>query len=142
MPDAAVVLDTSGSMSSDLLARALVEIKGILRAVGQRKVPVLCCDAAVHGGVQRVSSAFNVEITGGGGTDMGVGIEAAQKLRASVIIVLTDGYTPWPAEPPKGAQLVIGILNPTTPWEKSYPTPSYAKRVLRIAEPKARGKAA
>lgn len=135
-PDAAVVVDTSGSMGNDMLARALVEIKGILRAVGQRKVPVLCCDAAVHGGVQRVSSALQVELAGGGGTNMGVGIEAAQKLRASVIIVLTDGYTPWPAEAPRGCQLVIGVLNPDSPWEKSHPPPDYARRVLRIRDPK------
>jgi predicted metal-dependent peptidase len=137
-PDAAVVLDTSGSMGGELLARALVEIQGILGAVGQRKVPVLCCDAAVSGGVQRVSSALDIELAGGGGTDMGVGIEQAQKLRCNVIIVLTDGFTPWPAQPPKGAQLVVGILNPDSPWEKSYPPPPYAKRVLRIRDPKAR----
>ncbi len=137
-PEAAVVIDTSGSMGSDMLARALIEIKGILRAVGQRKVPVLCCDASVHGGVQRVSNAFNVELAGGGGTDMGVGIEAAQKLRCSVLIVLTDGFTPWPEEPPRGCQLVIGVLNPDSPWEQSYPPPPYAKRVLRIRDPKAR----
>lgn len=136
-PDAAVVVDTSGSMGTDMLTRALAEIKGILRAVGQRKIPVLCCDSAVHGGVQRVSSAFQVELAGGGGTDMAVGIAAAQKLRASVIIVLTDGYTPWPAEPPKGCQLVIGVLNPDSPWETDYPPPPYARRVLRIRDPKA-----
>jgi predicted metal-dependent peptidase len=135
-PDAAVVVDTSGSMSEALLARALIEIKGILRAVGQRRVPVLCCDAAVHGGVQRVSNAFDVELAGGGGTDMGIGIEAAQKLRASVIIVLTDGFTPWPADPPRGCQLVIGILNPDSGVEDHYPAPPYAKRVLKIRDPK------
>jgi len=135
-PDAAVVVDTSGSMGELMLARALIEIKGILRAVGQRRVPVLCCDAAVHGGVQRVSNAFDVELAGGGGTDMGIGIEAAQKLRANVIIVLTDGYTPWPADPPRGCQLVIGILNPDSGVEEHYPPPRYAKRVLKIRDPK------
>lgn len=140
-PDAAVVVDTSGSMSESLLARALVEIKGILRAVGQRRVPVLCCDAAVHGGVQRVSSAFDVELAGGGGTDMGIGIAAAQKLHANVIIVLTDGFTPWPTEPPRGCQLVIGILDQGTELEQMgerWGTPTYAKRVLRIRDSKAK----
>lgn len=135
-PEAAVVVDTSGSMGTALLARALIEIKGILRAVGQRRVPVLCCDAAVHGGVQRVSNVLDVELAGGGGTDMGIGIEAAQKLRANVVIVLTDGYTPWPAEPPRGCQLVIGILNPDSGVEEHYPPPPYAKRVLKIRDPK------
>jgi len=141
-PEASVVLDTSGSMGGDLLARALCEVQGILRVVGQRKVPVLCCDAAVHGGAQRVSSALDVELAGGGGTDMGVGIAAAQKLQSKVIIVLTDGATPWPKEPPRGCQLVVGVLDPAVDWEKSYPPPPYAKRVLAIRDPKGKSKAA
>jgi len=103
---------------------------------------VLCCDAAVHGGVQRVSKALDVELAGGGGTDMGVGIAAAQKLQSKVIIVLTDGYTPWPAEPPRGCQLVVGVLDPAEGWEQNYPPPPYAKRVLAIRDPKGKAAAA
>lgn len=135
-PTASVVLDTSGSMGGDLLAAALREVEGILRAIGQRRVPVLCCDAAVHGGVQQVSSALQIELAGGGGTDMGVGIEAAQKLRSNVIIVLTDGATPWPASAPRGCQLVVGILDPPVGAEKTFAVPAYAKRVLFIRDPK------
>jgi predicted metal-dependent peptidase len=141
-PEATVVLDTSGSMGGDMLGRALREVQGILRAVGQRKVPVLCCDAKVHGGVQRISNALEVELAGGGGTDMGVGIAAAQKLQSKVIIVLTDGYTPWPAEPPRGCQLVVGILDPAKGWADACPPPPYAKRVLLIRDPKGKAAAA
>lgn len=131
--EAAVVVDTSGSMSDSLLAAALREVQGILRVVGQRRVPVLCCDADVCGGVQRVSNALDVKLSGGGGTDMGVGIAAAEQLHASVIIVLTDGYTPWPATPPKRSELVIGLINaPEDHLSSHFETPSYAKRVLRI----------
>ena len=28
----------------------------------------------------------------------------------AVIIVLTDGYTPWPAEPPPGSRVIVGLL--------------------------------
>jgi len=139
-PDAAVVIDTSGSMGDDLLASALREIQGILRACGQRRIPVLCCDAAVHGGVQRVSSALQVKLAGGGGTDMGVGIAEAEALRASVIIVLTDGETPWPLRAPK-AQLVIGLLGEFSRSASSrehWGTPPYAKRVLLIGDPPAK----
>ena len=77
VPDIAVVCDTSGSMSEDLLAMALAEVEGLLRAVGlARQLRVLACDTAV-GPVRRVSSARQVELVGGGGTDMGAGIEAA-----------------------------------------------------------------
>jgi predicted metal-dependent peptidase len=72
--------------------------------------------------VQNVSNARQINLVGGGGTDMGAGLVAAAKLRPrpSVIVVLTDGMTPWPAEAPKGMQVVVGIIgNPARgghPW--------------------------
>lgn len=132
-PEAAVVIDTSGSMGQLDLSAALSEIDGILRAVGQRQVPVICCDAQAAP-VQRVSSAMSVELIGGGGTDMGAGIAAAQNLKRAVIIVLTDGYTPWPKQAPRGMQLVIGLVRPAgqTGEPEGWGTPEYAKRVLHI----------
>jgi predicted metal-dependent peptidase len=48
VPDIAVVCDTSGSMSEELLAVALAEVEGLLRAVGvARQLRVLACDTAV-----------------------------------------------------------------------------------------------
>jgi Mg-chelatase subunit ChlD len=53
-----------------------------------------------------------VRLTGGGGTDMGAGIAAAYALRPrpAVTVVLTDGFTPWPAHPPKGMRVVAALL--------------------------------
>ena len=60
VPEVAVVCDTSGSMTEDLLAAALAEVEGLLRALGlARQVRVLACDTAV-GPAQRVSSARQV----------------------------------------------------------------------------------
>jgi predicted metal-dependent peptidase len=112
VPDVAVVCDTSGSMTDDLLAASLAEVEGLLGSLGLvRRVRVLACDAAA-GPVQRVSSARQVQLTGGGGTDMGAGIEAAYALRPrpAVTVVLTDGHTPWPAAAPKGMRVVAGLL--------------------------------
>ena len=48
VPEIAVVCDTSGSMSEDLLAAALAEVEGLLRTVGMaRQLRVLACDTAV-----------------------------------------------------------------------------------------------
>lgn len=106
----AIVLDTSGSVSGPLLDAALAEVDGILKA---SRVPctVLACDAQVHGGAQKVTSASMVKPLGGGGTDMGVGIKAADELtpRHGAIVVLTDGYTPWPTTPPRGPCIVVLI---------------------------------
>ena len=130
VPDIAVVCDTSGSMSEDLLAMALAEVEGLLRAVGlARQLRVLACDTAV-GPVRRVSSARQVELVGGGGTDMGAGIAAAGLLRPrpAITVVLTDGFTPWPDEPPRGMRVVVGLLGDDAPdapdWARAVRVPA------------------
>ena len=130
VPEIAVVCDTSGSMSEDLLAMALAEVEGLLRAVGvARKLRVLACDTAV-GPARRVTSARQVELVGGGGTDMGAGIEAAAALRPrpAITVVLTDGYTPWPDGPPRGMRVVIGLLGDDAPgapgWARAVRVPA------------------
>jgi predicted metal-dependent peptidase len=122
VPEVAVVCDTSGSMTEDLLAMVLAEVEGLLRALGlARQVRVLACDTAVAP-AQRVSSARQVQLIGGGGTDMGAGIGAAAALRPrpAVTVVLTDGYTPWPAAAPKGMRVVVGLIGEHAPDAPSW----------------------
>ncbi|MFY9934362.1 MAG: VWA-like domain-containing protein, partial [Streptosporangiaceae bacterium] len=117
VPEVAVVCDCSGSMTSELLAMVLAEVEGLLRSLGlARQVRVLACDTSV-GPAQRVTSARQVQLVGGGGTNMGAGIAAAAALRPRplVTVVLTDGYTPWPPEPPKGMRVVVGLLGAQAP---------------------------
>ena len=118
VPDVAVVCDTSGSMDESTLGRVLGEVDGILRAVGvgSTSVQVLAVDTAVHS-ARKVTSARQVELVGGGGTDMGAGLHAATELRPrpGVVVVLTDGYTPWPARAPRGITVVVGLLGESAP---------------------------
>ncbi len=130
VPEVAVVCDTSGSMSDELLAASLAEVEGLLGTLGMaRSLRVLACDTAV-GPAQRVSAARQVALVGGGGTDMGAGIAAASALRPrpAVIVVLTDGYTPWPDEPPRGSKVVVGLLGDDAPdaptWARAVRVPS------------------
>jgi predicted metal-dependent peptidase len=130
VPEVAVVCDTSGSMSDDLLAASLAEVEGLLAALGlARQLRVLACDAAA-GPARRVSSARQVELTGGGGTDMGAGIAAAAQLRPrpAVTVVLTDGFTPWPDAPPRGMRVVVGLLGDEAPeppgWARAVRIPA------------------
>ncbi len=143
MPDVAIVCDTSGSMTGDLLARVLAEVEAILQRVGLRdtNVRVLACDAEVHS-VRRVSRTSQVELLGGGGTDMGEGIAeaAALKPRPSIIVVLTDGLTPWPDEPPRGVRVIVGLIEgDSRAWARhrrgfgAEEPPSWA-RVVRISD--------
>jgi predicted metal-dependent peptidase len=111
VPRVAIVVDTSGSMSDRRLAVALAEVSGVLRAVGigGNRVTVLSCDAAVHT-VREVYSASQVRLAGGGGTDMRVGVDAALKARPHIIIVLTDGYTPWPPAALESTRVIAGLI--------------------------------
>lgn len=138
VPEVAVVCDTSGSMGAAQLARVLGEVEGLLDSIGLRSsgVRVLAVDASVQA-VRRVSSARQVELVGGGGTDMGRGIEAAAAFRPrpSVLVILTDGLTPWPAEPPRGMRVVIGLLTGAPAGHRpSLPATPHWARVVRIDE--------
>jgi predicted metal-dependent peptidase len=112
VPAVAVVVDTSGSISDAMLSQALAEVAGVIKACGQQEyVHVLAVDAAVQF-CRRVFRPEQVELAGGGGTDMRVGLEAAAKLRPrpDIIIVITDGFTPWPDEPPRGTRVIVAHL--------------------------------
>ena len=112
LPQVAVVIDTSGSVSDLDLGSALTEVAAITRAVGVtgRNVAVYTCDAAVQT-AQNVCQAEDLRLVGGGGTDLREGIRAAMTRtpRPDVTVVLTDGATPWPAEEP-GCRVVAGIF--------------------------------
>ena len=115
-PRVACVIDTSGSISDSELRDFASELVGISRAAGlSGGVTVIPCDAS-PGPVQRVrrrSDIEQLELSGGGGTDMTEGIRAAQKLspRPHILVVFTDGYTPWPGEKPSDFNSVIIVLS-------------------------------
>ena len=114
LPQVAMVLDTSGSMSDSMLGQALGEVGGVLCSLGlgRRNLRVICCDAQAYQH-QRVLDASDVQLLGGGGTDMGAGLTAAAALRPrpDLVVVLTDGHTPWPSRPPGGVRVVVGLMD-------------------------------
>ncbi|MGW7608769.1 vWA domain-containing protein [Streptomyces sp. NPDC054766] len=129
LPRVAVVIDTSGSMGDGELAAALAEVTGVLREVGVRgnRVTVLACDADVQA-VSRVTATEQITLGGGGGTDMRVGIEAALAGpdRPNIVVVLTDGITPWPDENPpcRVIAALIGSAAPQPPgWVEAVRIP-------------------
>lgn len=114
LPTLAIVVDTSASVDDGMLGQALGEVDGAIAGLGVpgEQVTVLACDAAVST-VQQVRRARDARLGGGGGTDMRQGIDAAARLRPrpDVLIVLTDGYTPWPQNPPAGMAMVAALLH-------------------------------
>ena len=132
-PRPGFLIDTSSSMEDSQLARAVAELGGLTRQLGYgADVVVACCDAAVHT-VQKVFSAAQVELYGGGGTDIGVGIHAFVKRTLDpidVLFIVTDCRTPWPEQAPPFPVVTIRVgdgLPP--PWGNMR-----ANRVITIAE--------
>lgn len=116
----AVVLDTSGSMRTDDHAAAFSEIDAILtQAVPGTPITVLSCDHDTQL-IQRVTQTRNITPVGGGGTNMAAGIETASAANPAAIVVITDGYTPWPETPPPGARTVIAALT-NSDWAQRVP---------------------
>ena len=127
-PTVAIVIDTSGSVADAELSVALGETAGILKAVGtqRNRISVYCCDAAVHT-AQEICRAEQVTLVGGGGTDLRRGIRRAQASspRPDIIVVITDGHTPWPKTRPD-ARVSVGLLGPEPQLDEFgvwHPTP-------------------
>ena len=69
-PRPGFLIDTSSSMQDTQLARAVAELGGLTRQLGySTEVVVACCDAVVHD-VRKVFTAAQLELYGGGGTDI------------------------------------------------------------------------
>ncbi|MEU9136825.1 VWA-like domain-containing protein [Streptomyces sp. NPDC048404] len=111
-PRVSVVIDTSGSVSDAELGSALLEVSAISRAVGGRRdlVTVVSCDAAA-GVAHPLCRAEGIPLLGGGGTDLRSGFTAALRARPrpDVVVVLTDGQTPWPESRPP-CRTVVGLF--------------------------------
>lgn len=98
----AVVIDTSGSVGPKELAEFGGHLNNILETCNPTAVHVVYCDAEVNR-VDEVSPEdlpVRLEPVGGGGTDMRVGLQWVEEnvVDPSCVVLLTDGYTPWPEQ--------------------------------------------
>lgn len=91
-----VVIDTSGSMSRELLGKALGAVASYAASREVRQVRVVFCDAAAHDGgyLEAEAIADRVRVVGRGGTVLQPGIdlleEAADFPKDGPILVITD----------------------------------------------------
>jgi predicted metal-dependent peptidase len=129
LPQVAIVVDTSGSMTQDALDRAWSEVIGCLRSLGVRRelLRVYAVDTGVHS-IKQLSAIGSLR--GGGGTDMGEGIRAALRAapRPDLVVVLTDGYTPWPNRAPASVTVVCAIIGSRLGISRP-PVPEWATRI-------------
>jgi predicted metal-dependent peptidase len=111
-PRPGFLIDTSASMQETQLARAVAELGGLTRQLGYgTEVVVACCDAAVHD-VKKVFNAAQLQLYGGGGTDIGVGLRWFTERRNApidLLVIVSDCQTPWPEEIPPFPVITIRV---------------------------------
>jgi predicted metal-dependent peptidase len=129
----AVVIDTSGSMPDELLDLAWSEVRSCLRSLGVRRDLLTVYAGDVDASRVRSVTDPRVALLGGGGTDMATAIATVERdRRTDVIVVITDGYTPWPEAPPR-ARLVAVLLDTEDElpeWPVSDSVPAWAKTIV------------
>ncbi|WP_435111558.1 vWA domain-containing protein [Nocardiopsis synnemataformans] len=140
-PEVAVVVDTSGSVPDPVLEVFLAETAAVLaRVCGPgRRLRVVCCDLRAHP-VQTVRRAREIRLVGGGGTDLREGIAAAvaTRPRPDLLLVLTDGHTPWPGGRPP-VPVVVGLVGgpveppPPPDWAHVVPLPADPRHERTVA---------
>ncbi len=98
---AAISIDTSGSMSRNMLGDALNEVLNIAEAFSTHDITMLSCDSTVtKSGKFDKDVLDNLELTGGGGTDMNPVIDYVNNVDdpdlvdIDCLIIITDGYCP------------------------------------------------
>jgi len=133
-PRPGFLIDTSASMGDTQLARAVSELGGLTRQLGYgADVVVACCDAAVHH-VRKVFTRTPIELYGGGGTDIGVGLRAFIERKVApidLLVIVSDCRTPWPKEIPPFPVITLRVGDGAAPpWGHQG-----TNRVITIEEP-------
>jgi len=111
-PRPGFLIDTSSSMQNAQLSRAMTELGALTRQLGYAsEVIVACCDAAVHG-VRKIFNTSQLQLLGGGGTDIAKGLQWFVDRKngpIDLLIIVTDCQTEWPAEVPPFPVVTIRV---------------------------------
>lgn len=103
-----VIGDTSGSITNQDLKKIGGSVVDIAETVTPEKIHVLWADTRVAGEQEfDCGDPIRLEPKGGGGTDMRVPLERAAELEPDAVVLITDGYTPWPSVEPDYPLIVL-----------------------------------
>lgn len=101
MGEVVVIGDTSCSRGTKELAKDAAEIVAMADLVKPERIRVLWCDTVVDSEqVFEQGDLIECKPTGGGGTDMVEGLRYAEQYDPVVVVLITDGFTPWPSSVP------------------------------------------
>lgn len=92
--------DTSGSMWGDDMEKICSEMAHCAAQTQPENIRVCWADTEVKGEQVFETAEFEfskLKPAGGGGTDMRVPLKYVEQYNPQVVVLMTDGYTPWPS---------------------------------------------
>ena len=116
MGEIVIIGDTSGSIGQDELNQIAAEVNAIAEDVRPECIRIVWADTKVAGEQTfEVGEKIEFKPAGGGGTDMRVPLEYVSRYNPEVVILATDGYTPWPDVEPEYPLIVCCSTNAEVP---------------------------
>lgn len=116
MGEIVIIGDTSGSIGQDELNQIAAEVNAIAEDVRPECIRVIWADTEVAGEqVFEIGEKIEFKPAGGGGTDMRVPLEYVTRYDPEIVILATDGYTPWPDVEPEYPLIVCCSTNTEVP---------------------------
>lgn len=126
MGELVVIGDTSGSVGAEELKQVSTELTYIVEHVKPTLTRVVWADAQDCSHYEEFQPGDDVVIhpKGGGGTDMRKPLKYVEQFDPRIVVLVTDGYTPWPDVEPDYPLIVVLTTNAPCP----------VGRVVRINE--------
>jgi predicted metal-dependent peptidase len=116
MGELVVIADTSGSIGDKELNQIAAEIKSIADEIKPERIRTVWADTRVaNEEVFECGDDLVFHPAGGGGTDMRVPLEHVRQYEPEVVVMITDGYTPWPNEEPDYPLIVVCTTDTKVP---------------------------
>lgn len=89
--------DTSGSIGNDELCKMAAEFTAVAEDLNPERIRLVWADTKVKNEqVFEEGEEIVPKPKGGGGTDMRVPLKHVEQYDPKVVVLFTDGYTPWP----------------------------------------------
>jgi len=117
MGEVVVIGDTSGSIDGQMFAQIGAEIAEIMELVKPERVRIVWADDAevCYEEVFERHDEIVLHPKGGGGTDMRKPLNYVERYDPIMVILVTDGYTPWPAQEPPYPLITVCSTNAHCP---------------------------
>lgn len=115
MGELVAIGDSSGSCYDDMPAY-FTEFLAIAEELKPERIRLIWCDSTVtHEQVFEDGDEIKLGPKGFGGTDMRVALKHVEEFNPRIVILFTDGYTPWPKEDPPYPLIVCCTTDQKSP---------------------------